>query len=450
LSPEVKGAMIGAAATVIAAVIGAIALLYSRRGGTNTLPPASSQAGTPTLTDPSTGGEVSSTDETLKKRGHDPGLVVITVRGKPFSLGRFVRRVGAHWPAYLLLLALYNFVWETFGYVLKGEAVIITFIYVFTFYLYRLIHSKVNPSPVTAKLLRIAAKFLIVLLVVLGAPILWRSTLVAYRLSSSEGYFQFRVDSMLEHRYRLYKSPYSPEWLYGALKRVTNRPYHPELLDWTHRYNSIDVFMYHLDKVGVVCYEYSGSSYVDDSTDFFFVNYGEVDHVYPDKQIEFRSVPSDSPIPSKMYYMNNFKGSAVYGFLKIPSTFHFSHWFCAPGSMDDKYEGFVVDLRTFVHVPDSITMTFITDRAIFHKGIYRLVRQQSLADWVMAKPYYPQSGQAPETELDIIGNGAVADSIAAAMQFRGRWWKADGLWVSRLTLRMSGGPEIFLLRYKVR
>jgi hypothetical protein len=215
-----------------------------------------------------------------------------------------------------------------------------------------------------------------------------------------------------------------PEWAYKLLKKMLRRPYYPQLYDQIKRYDSIKVYTYHLDTTGIIGYEYQGKSYpgsVDSTSIFNCINYGEAKSANLNKQLICRSLPGNQEIkPNKREFLPNFRGVSIFSSYTIPADFYFIHWFCTPGSMSagsseckeyDKYDGFVIDLRWMAHPPLTIDVSFVTDMQVVHVDIYTLERRQSLVDWLLARPFYPQDDEALLMPMSQISDQRQVDSV---------------------------------------
>jgi len=362
------------------------------------------------------------------------------------------RALRDHWPLFPLAVAIFNYIREPLGANMKGEFLFVSLLYAVSHYLILNLKLKRKNFKSYSTLHRYLSLVTIVILI----PLFIKSVITFYNSSTELGNFEYRIDNILEHQYRVYNSRIIPEWAYKFLKKKFHLPYYPELYDQIRHYDSIKICCYHLDSIGIIKHEYQGKSYSGDSTRFCSINYGEVDSISANKHLTCLSLSDGQEIePNKQEFLPNYKGSSIFSSYIIPGDFHFVRCFCAPGSMTkgskkNEYEGFVIDLRHITHPPPTIDIDFVTDRQISNVNIFSLERRHSLVDWQLARPFYPQDESALIDDLHEINDTVQLDSIATDLKRPKHTYYSKKLALFRYTLKSSGKPQIFLLRYMVK
>jgi len=365
-----------------------------------------------------------------------------------------IAAVIRYWPFLALGIALYNYGFETLGPKLKGEFVFVSFLYAFSRYLLLVSIARRRIS-VWYRRLHMATRLVAIAIII---PLMFQYLNQLYHSSRELGNFEYRIDNILEHQYRTYNSYMLPGWLYEFLKKSMGRPYYPQLYDQIRRYDFINVYAYHLGKVGIIGYEYKGRFYpaADSTEPFCCINYGEMPVRNPVRHVICRALPDSQEIrPNRLEQLSNFKGSSIFASYDVSRDFHFVRFFCGPGSMTpgqgkNEYEAFVFDFRNLAHPPPMINVFLVTDRQIYNVNIYGLHRRRTLVDRLLARPFYAQDESTLVTELGKDVPGAMIDSIAASLDRNGHVWGAKNLAVYRYGLETCGERQIFLLRYRVK
>jgi hypothetical protein len=371
----------------------------------------------------------------------------------PLAKKRIKAVLREHWPSLPWAVAFVNYPWEILGARLKAEFLAVSFLYVAPHYLFRRLELGGKRAQLYASLRR----YMCVIATILLMPLLVNAVINLIHSSKKLGNFEYRIDNILEHEYRIYNSPLLPEPVYKMLKRNLGRPFYPELRDEQRRYDSIKIFAYHLRNTGIITYEYKGKSYLANSTTQFHVmNYGEMDSCSASRQIICLTLPDSQEIkPNKQQFLPGYKWTAVLSSYSIVPDFHFARCFCAkgcmtPGSKEHEYEGFLIDLRPIVHPPLTVDLSFVTDRQIYNVNVYSLERWQRVGDWLLARPYYAQDERALVAELTRIGDREQLDSIRTELSRSKYYPDPRKIRFYRCSLRCSGKPQIFLLRYMVQ
>nr|MBN2277173.1 hypothetical protein [candidate division Zixibacteria bacterium] len=357
------------------------------------------------------------------------------------------------WPAIFFLIAIYNFIFESLGSgPMKMDFLFFTSVHMVTLYLamYMIYHKRKTPS------YNIIKNITIIITLLFGLLLMIRVPLYASYLTDSDYLFQYRIDNIMEHRYRMCHSPYMPEAVYKALKRSFNIPYFPELLDTGNTYQRAIVYGIPIGDTGIIAYEYVGESNSDKRTRFNCLNHGELRNDYLNDNLYFLSLPDGEEIcPNRIYPLNNYRGAAIYSSINLPPEFHFIRWFSLPGSMTNKKEFFIFDLSCISNLEGEVKIITIwpnDTEAVFEKqALYQLRRTQTLFDWILAKPYYKYSNDTlAKIELADITDITQKDSLLHNLSYRERKFNYENVKILQTSLDSPGGGCCFLLEYETK
>lgn len=267
---------------------------------------------------------------------------------------------------------------------------------------------------------------------------------------SEERSFDYRVDYLVRRFERLYRSTYMPQWLYADLKRIFARPFNPSVYDESHMYSDITATYFHLGNLGVVDYEFAGRTYLDSSVSHrsYFLFQGEAEIVDHGGRIDVRSLP-DAPLRSTLDKIHFGSKFGCLGFVDLPDTFAFRRRFCAPTSMRQYKEGFLLDMQNLAHPPMCVHVNFVTDRNVENLRAVRLKARQSFSDWFLGEPRFREFGES--IVLEDVGEVAT-DAFRREIELGPHRIELDkrALHVYSAVVYPKGGGDTFVLKYEIR
>ena len=377
---------------------------------------------------------------------------------------RVVRIVIKSLIGFLFIAGLFNYIWELFGPTGKLSFVLITGILSILYFSILILAANYY-----GKYFKIFLFISIFFLGSVSAATVTRTVNMWMGEKNPEFLFLHRIERMMERNKKMFVSTYMPKRWYGTLKNFFGRPWYPELLDFHHSYDSINIELFHINHLGIYEYSYYFNSYPimksELDASWYFMCQGEGGLSNHFKRI---SVHTSKDHPSLDLHVesvyDNLESFTAIGWVQLPEEIDYlRRSFCASNSMKKSKEGFIVDLRNLVHPPDTLKIRLITNQKISQIGIHRLKSNDKIdiLNWINADPSYYTTSDI--IEMDMITNSEVIldyrDSIVQGVSVYGGQNKSAqfsqssvGNWeISAYisSIPLYGSENILVVRYNV-
>jgi hypothetical protein len=306
---------------------------------------------------------------------------------------QMIRKILVRTTEFLLLLALGNFIWEFLGYFDKYPLFLILLVFYVGYRVFDYLHLKGWRSAS-----RGIATFYFIAAIFFFLTSVSRAIAFEIRRRNPTEKFLYRVEAMQDKQFKLYESTYMPEYWYGLLKHVLGRAWYPQLRDYYHRFDSINISLVHLNHSGIYswdyfCEPYRARSDGDDSL-WYFLCQGEGSPENGSYRMGISVPPAgicSSCSTKPIRILESHKSYTLVCNTRLPyNCERFTRWFCSKGTMADTLEGFLLDFQYLEHPPVKIKLELVTNQAISEVKLQRLIRnaQYTLVDWVKASPRY--------------------------------------------------------------
>lgn len=280
--------------------------------------------------------------------------------------------------------------------------------------------------------------------------------------------FLYRVEAMQEKQSRVYTSSILPNSWYGTMRHILGRAWYPMLLDYNHRYDSINISLIQLNHSGMYSWDYFCQLYQccygpDDSL-WYFLCQGENPK---SESLPYRNaviLPSGISCPTSTKEIVRSKDSyTAIGITTLPdSCTSFTRLFCSIETMKDTLEGFLLDFQYLVHPPFQINLRLLTNQVISEAKLNRLEKRSnySIFDWIVAAPRYSIDSVMQFTRLaeDSVGV-SVHESLLAIID-NCQLSETDSSFHLEQAINcpiytyegryfLTGGPNLYVVSYKV-
>jgi len=345
--------------------------------------------------------------------------------------------------------AAVNFLVEPLGPTLKTQLLLVSVFVLVFYYGYRAFQYLDRLAPFSGTTKSIVTVVVILIAVVWATRAI--SNVMLHRTHPEYRFLQ-RVDRIVQREYRLYENPYRPfipSRAYRWAKSEVFDDFERGLFDYVHRYSRIDVFCYDIADRGIKEWCCQGSTYRNRAKPFHFVFQGETKNIDPDAHVGFFDRQTGEPCDVTKRELPSFPGNfTILGTanLKEPD-FDFVRNICVKDALSDSLiEGFIVDLRSIVHLPDSVTVTFVTDKDPHGVDVWRLSYQRSLQRWLMGLPFIECQPLRQRRKLRV--TKALRDSLCQEIvKMPHPYPDTTSLQIHRWSLPCQGWQDGFVLKY---